>query len=58
VVATNAVGAADGLDQTFTTTRPESVIPPLKCKAGFVKRHGKCVTKHHTKRHKRGDSHG
>ena len=62
VVATNAIGASDGPDQTFTTAPavvkvpPVENTPPIKCKKGFVKKHGKCVKKkrHHHTAHRHG----
>jgi phosphodiesterase/alkaline phosphatase D-like protein len=57
IVATNAVMATAGSDQAFTTVAaPPAVVPPTKCKAGFVKKGGKCVKKRHHKR--RGAKHG
>jgi phosphodiesterase/alkaline phosphatase D-like protein/DNA-binding beta-propeller fold protein YncE len=55
VVATNAIGTADGPDQSFTTAAlPTQTFQPAKCKAGFVKRGGKCVKRHHRKpKHKK-----
>ena len=70
VVATNGIGTTNGADQTFTTSPASaggngSGPPPAaqKCKAGFVRRHGKCVRKtHHAKRrhhrHLRGRRNG
>ena len=70
VVATNGIGTTNGADQTFTTSPASaggngSSPPPAaqKCKAGFVRRHGKCVRKtHHAKRrhhrHLRGRRNG
>jgi DNA-binding beta-propeller fold protein YncE len=59
-VATNEIGVTQGLDGIFTTrgATEEIVTPPpppaTKCKAGFVRKHGKCVKKHHHRRkHKR-----
>jgi hypothetical protein len=55
VVATNQIGTTRGPDQTFTTKPEEaveSVPPPSACKKGFVRRHGRCVKRHHPKRHK------
>jgi hypothetical protein len=48
VVATNAIGTTVGPDQMFTTQAAAAPPPPkrpVKCKRGFVKRHGKCVRK-------------
>lgn len=54
-VATNAIGTETGTDQTFTTsTQASAPPPPVKpkaCKRGFVRRHGKCVKRHRSKRH-------
>jgi DNA-binding beta-propeller fold protein YncE len=51
VVATNSIGATDGPDQTFTTAATPTITPKsVTCKAGFVKKHGKCVRKPHRKR--------
>ncbi len=51
VVATNEIGPTEGQDLTFTTAsvpaeraREEPQVE-LKCKKGFVKKHGKCVRK-------------
>lgn len=60
LVATNALGSAAGPDHSFTTAT-ESVIhttppPPVNCRKGQVKRHGKCVKKprrHHRRHHSR-----
>jgi hypothetical protein len=57
VVASNGFGTTPGPDQTFQTqpapTPPRQAKPPLKCKRGFVKRHGKCVKKKkHHRRHR------
>jgi NHL repeat len=62
VVATNAFGTTNGSDQTFTTASitPISTSPPFTCKAGFLRRRGKCVRTHHQRhshrlgRHHRG----
>ena len=45
LVATNAIGTTDGPDQTFSTESAELNMPPQgqKCKAGFVRKHGRCV---------------
>jgi hypothetical protein len=59
VVATNAVGLVNGLDQTFTTAGSgvgPLPVPPVRCRKNFVKRHGKCVKrkpKKHTARKRR-----
>ena len=56
IVATNAIGATTGPDQTFTTAQvgTPSPPPPVTCKHGFVKRHGKCVkVRHHRSKHRR-----
>jgi hypothetical protein len=37
-----------GVESTGTTTGPK------RCRKGFVRRHGKCVRKHHHRRHHRG----
>ncbi|HEY5051813.1 MAG TPA: hypothetical protein VII45_00210 [Solirubrobacterales bacterium] len=58
VVATNGLGARSGPDRTFTTQAeapPGGKGAPKKCKAGFVKRHGKCVK--HKKSHKKPHQH-
>jgi hypothetical protein len=68
VVAGNEWGTTTGTDQTFTT---QSATPPppeepqeVKCRKGFVKRHGVCVKKkhrhhrHHKKHHRHGGRHG
>jgi hypothetical protein len=52
VVATNALATATGPDQIFTTAAAPVVVPPTKCKAGFVSKGGKCVKKHRKHRHK------
>jgi hypothetical protein len=60
IVATNAIGNASTPDQTFTTA-PAPVVKPTPCKAGFVKRHGKCVKRHkrrHRRHHQRSPRHG
>jgi hypothetical protein len=61
VVASNGFGTTLGPDQAFQTVAvapaPRQARPPVKCKRGFVKRHGKCVRKkkkHHRRRHHRG----
>ena len=58
VVASNGVGTTAGPDQTLTTEAaivpPPPASPPVKCKRGFVKRHGKCVRK---KKHHRSSQH-
>ena len=63
VVAANGIGTTTGPDQTFQTAAAAVPVPqpssPVKCKRGFVKRHGKCVRKkkrHHRRRHHRGGS--
>jgi phosphodiesterase/alkaline phosphatase D-like protein len=59
VVATNGIGTTTGPNQVFTTSAaPASALPPPavpKCRAGFVRKHGKCVRKthRHQKRHHR-----
>jgi hypothetical protein len=64
VVASNEFGTTTGPDQSFTTqsaTPPPPPPPPteVKCRKGFVKRHGRCVKKHHRKhRHGTGGRHG
>ena len=54
-VASNAIGTETGTDQTFTTGAQASQPPPPPkprvCKRGFVRRHGKCVKRHRSKRH-------
>jgi hypothetical protein len=61
-VATNSIGTTFGPDQTFATQQAPAPNPEpapkkkkVKCKRGFVKRHGKCVRKHrkHRKKHRR-----
>jgi hypothetical protein len=50
VVATNAIGITDSIEQEFTTAvQPEPASPkePTRCRKGFVKRHGKCLKKKH-----------
>jgi hypothetical protein len=60
VVASNGFGTTAGPDQTLQTesaaTKPSQETPPVKCKQGFVKRHGKCVRKkkHHRRHHRHG----
>jgi hypothetical protein len=61
-VASNEFGTTTGPDRSFTTqsaTTPPPPPPPaeLKCKKGFVKRHGRCVKRHHRKHH-RGTGNG
>ena len=52
IVATNALATISGPDQTFATPAPAVVSPPVKCKAGFVKKGDRCVKrKRHKKRH-------
>ena len=54
-VAVNAIGTTTGPDQTFSTLPPEAAHEeekPVSCRKGFVRRHGKCVKRHHRK-HKR-----
>lgn len=55
-VAVNAYGTTTGLDRTFTTSPAPGPEPPapVKCKKGFVKRHGVCKRKRpkHHKRHR------
>ena len=64
VVASNGVGTTGGPDQTFKTEAaavpPPQSTPPVKCKRGFVKRHGKCVRKkkQHRSSHRRNRSRG
>jgi hypothetical protein len=59
ILATNAIGTTAGPDQTFTTAPVVTPLPPppFTCKHGFVKRHGKCVRKHHHKRKHHRRSH-
>jgi phosphodiesterase/alkaline phosphatase D-like protein len=53
VVATNAIGSTAGPDQEFSTAMAAAVVPtptppvPKFCKAGFVRKHGKCVKRRH-----------
>jgi hypothetical protein len=62
VVAANEFGTTTGADQTVTTLAPTPPAEPaspkrIRCRRGFVKRHGKCVKrkrKHH--RHHRRHS--
>jgi hypothetical protein len=58
VIAENAFGTVTSPDATFSTEAEPPVSPapttkpPVKCKKGFVKKHGKCVKrkkKHHKK---------
>jgi phosphodiesterase/alkaline phosphatase D-like protein len=62
LVARNEVGSTTDSDHVFRTDPPP--LPPvtqkLKCKAGFVKRNGKCVKRHVRKRnhHRRHRSNG
>ncbi len=64
VVATNAIGSVDGLDQMLTTvTAPAPAPRASKCRKGFVKRKGKCVKrkprKHRARKHRAGSrNHG
>jgi hypothetical protein len=52
IVATNALATTSGPDQTFATPAPAVVAPPVKCKAGFVKKGDRCMKKkRHKKRH-------
>ncbi len=59
IVATNAVGATAGPDQTFTTASAPVITPaPSSCKKGFVRRHGNCVRrKHHKRKHHKRKHH-
>jgi phosphodiesterase/alkaline phosphatase D-like protein len=54
IVATNTIGVATSTDHSFTTAVPSSPppAPPLKCKTGFVKRHGHCVKRHKGQRNR------
>jgi hypothetical protein len=55
-VAGNGVGTAYGVDHTFTTKPvPQEATPPppVKCKKGFVKRHGKCVKRRKHRKHRK-----
>ncbi len=47
VRATNAIGAVNGVDGTFSTEMPEEEVTkvPIVCKKGHIKRQGKCVKK-------------
>src|SRR5262249_40638068 len=62
VVASNGFGITAAPDQTFQTVPLAAVrtppTPVVKCKRGFVKRHGNCVRKkkHHRRKHHRGGS--
>lgn len=62
VVAENEFGTSTTADAVFTTqAEPPAVVTPptpapVKCKKGFVKKHGKCVKrkkKHHKKKHRK-----
>ena len=57
LVATNGVGTTAGPDQTFKTdvaaVPPPQPSPPVKCKKGTVKKHGKCVKKKKQKKQKK-----
>jgi hypothetical protein len=55
-VASNGVGTTNGPDLTFRTQPVlETVRPkePVRCRKGFVKRHGKCVKRKHRRKHRR-----
>ena len=61
VVATNAIGATDGPDRNLHHRVEPAVTPSplLKCKPGYMKRHGKCVKPrrkhgHHKRKHTGG----
>jgi phosphodiesterase/alkaline phosphatase D-like protein len=61
LVATNGLGSIATAERSFTTVAPEAVPGPepekiRKCRRGKVRRHGRCVKrhhKHHRKRHRR-----
>jgi hypothetical protein len=59
LVAANQYGTTTSTDHTFTNApqvlQAEEQPQPVRCKKGFVKRHGKCVKKH--KRHKKHHHH-
>jgi hypothetical protein len=59
-VATNPYGTTYGVDQSFTTLPPEEEQPPQRrpCRKGFVRKHGKCVRRHHKRHHKKHHRHG
>ena len=61
-VAVNEFGMTEGPDETFKTPRaeePTKAEPPLTCKKGSVRKHGRCVKKpHHVKRHKQSGHSG
>lgn len=58
VVGTNAAGPTYGEDVVFKTVEESTPPPPpVKCKKGFVRKHGKCVKRpkhHHRKKHHHG----
>jgi hypothetical protein len=65
VAAINEWGTTTSADQTFTTQSapppPEEQPKEVKCRRGFVKRHGRCVKRRHHKHHKKhhhGKRHG
>jgi phosphodiesterase/alkaline phosphatase D-like protein len=56
LIATNEIGTTESADLTFTTASPHAAValpaaPP--CRKGYVKRSGKCVPKHHHRKHGR-----
>ena len=57
ILATNELGTSVGGDETFTTESVESAPSPT-CKKTYIKRHGKCVKRHHHRRHRRHHRHG
>lgn len=67
VVVTNQIGSTSGPDGTFTTSTvpaakeaPREQPKPVRCKRGFVKKHGKCVrkpTQEHRRHKSRKDGH-
>jgi hypothetical protein len=51
-VAANEIETAMGSEITFTTARAQEIPNVVKCKKGFVKKHGKCVKKPKPKKKK------
>jgi hypothetical protein len=58
VVANNPIGTTVSVDQVFTTLPlpPQRVAPQVKCKKGFVRKHGKCVKRRHSSHRSRHKS--